>query len=216
MRKIKEPGRLSLGILASGRGSNFLAIYEAIKEGKLDADIKVLISDKKDAPALLKARERGIDAFFIDPLLYESKLKFEEEIVSVLKKYGVDVVVLAGYMRLLGRNFLKEFPMRVLNIHPALLPSFIGLDAQKQALEYGVRYSGCTVHLVDEGMDTGPIILQEIVPVFQEDTVETLSSRILEEEHKVYWQALQLLAEGRLYLEGRRIIIMGEEKREGI
>lgn len=106
--------------------------------------------------------------------------------------------------------------MRVLNIHPALLPSFTGLNAQKQALEYGVRYSGCTVHLVDEGMDTGPIILQEIVPVFQEDTVETLSSRILEEEHKVYWQALQLLAEGRLYLEGRRIIIMGEEKREGI
>lgn len=198
---------MKLGILASGRGSNFLAIYQAIKEGKLDGDIKVLISDKKDAPALLKARERGIDAFFVDPGQYAGREEFEEAMVLILKKYDVDVVALAGYMRLLGRSFLREFPMRVLNIHPALLPSFTGLDAQRQALEYGVRYSGCTVHIVDEGMDTGPIILQEVVPVYQEDTVETLSIRILEKEHQIYWQALQLLAEGRLYLEGRRVII---------
>ncbi|SHG37303.1 formyltetrahydrofolate-dependent phosphoribosylglycinamide formyltransferase [Thermosyntropha lipolytica DSM 11003] len=207
MIRIKEPGRLKLGILASGRGSNFLAIYEAVKEGRLDAEIKVLLSDKKEAPALLKARERGIDAFFVDPLSYPCREKFEEEMTRILRAYGVDVVVLAGYMRLLGRDFLKEFPLRVFNIHPALLPSFTGLDAQKQALEYGVRYSGCTVHIVDEGMDTGPIVLQEVVPVYQEDTVETLSLRILEKEHQIYWQALQLLAEGRLYLEGRRVII---------
>lgn len=207
MIRIKEPGRLNLGILASGRGSNFLAIYEAVKKGKLDADIKVLLSDKKEALALLKARERGIDAFFIDPLHYSCREEFEEAMVKVLKNCGVDVVALAGYMRLLGKNFLKEFPLRVLNIHPALLPSFTGLDAQKQALEYGVRYSGCTVHIVDEGMDTGPIILQEVVPVYQEDTVETLSIRILEKEHQIYWQALQLMAEGRLYLDGRRVII---------
>lgn len=207
MIRIKEPGRLNLGILASGRGSNFLAIYQAVKEGKLDADIKVLISDKKDAPALLKARERGIDAFFVDPAQYAGREEFEKDMVQILKKYDVDVVALAGYMRLLGKGFLREFPMQVLNIHPALLPSFTGLDAQRQALEYGVRYSGCTVHIVDEGMDTGPIILQEVVPVYQEDTVETLSIRILEKEHQIYWQALQLLAEGRLYLEGRRVII---------
>ncbi|MBO8158306.1 phosphoribosylglycinamide formyltransferase [Thermosyntropha sp.] len=212
MIQVIKPGKLKLGVLASGRGSNFLAIYEAIKEEKLNAEIKVLISDKKDAPALKKAEERGIDSVLIDPALFENKESFEKRIVTVLKEYEVDLIVLAGYMRLLGKTVLKAYPLRIVNIHPALLPSFTGLDAQRQALEYGVRYSGCTVHIVDEGMDTGPIILQAVVPVYQDDTVESLSERILQEEHKIYWQAIKLLSEGRVYLEGRRIIIMDERK----
>ncbi|MDD3269994.1 MAG: phosphoribosylglycinamide formyltransferase [Syntrophomonadaceae bacterium] len=207
MIRIMEPRRLKLAVLASGRGSNFDAIYSAIAQGELEADIKILLSDQKQAPALEKAASRGIEALHINPRDYKNRDEYENYIVSKLREHEVDLVVLAGYMRLVGKVFLNAYKWRIINIHPALLPSFTGLHAQQQAVDYGVRYSGCTVHLVDEGMDTGPIILQAVVPVYQEDDEESLAKRILVEEHKNYWRALQLFAEGRLFIDGRRIHI---------
>lgn len=207
MKRIAAPGRLKLAVLASGRGSNFLAIQESIKRGELNADICIVISDKKDALALDKARDEGISAVCIEPVRYSSKDEYEMEIVRELQNKDVDLVVLAGYMRLVGKEFLKAYPHRIVNIHPALLPSFQGLHAQRQAVDYGVKYSGCTVHLVDDGMDTGPIILQTVVPVYDSDTEDSLSERILIQEHKIYSQALQYIAEGKAYIDGRKIII---------
>lgn len=207
MIRIMEPRRLKLAVLASGRGSNFDAIYSAIAQGELEADIKILLSDQKQAPALEKAASRGIEALHINPRDYKNRDEYENYMVSKLREHEVDLVVLAGYMRLVGKVFLNAYKWRIVNIHPALLPSFTGLHAQQQAVDYGVRYSGCTVHLVDEGMDTGPIILQAVVPVYQEDDEESLAKRILVEEHKNYWRALQLFAEGRLFIDGRRIHI---------
>lgn len=206
MMNITTGKRLRLAVLASGRGSNFAAIQQGIRQGELDADICVLISNKKDAPALEKAAQEGIRAVFIDPALYLTREEYENEIVRCLEPYQVDFIVLAGYMRLVGKALLNAYRMKMVNIHPALLPSFTGLHAQRQALEYGVRYSGCTVHFVDEGMDTGPIILQAVVPVYSNDTEESLTDRILAEEHHIYKQALQLLAEGKIHIEGRRVI----------
>lgn len=211
-----QPGtKLRLAVLASGRGSNFEAICQAIDEGRLDARVVVLISDKPDALALERARKRGIKALYIDPGLYTSRDEYEKALVKACQEAEADLVVLAGYMRLLGKTFLSEYSLRTVNIHPALLPAFPGLHAQKQALEYGVRFSGCTVHFVDEGVDTGPIILQAVVPVYFDDTVETLEVRILKEEHRIYPQALQLIAEGRVVVEGRRVRILGEEGEGG-
>ncbi|MDD3022338.1 MAG: phosphoribosylglycinamide formyltransferase [Syntrophomonadaceae bacterium] len=209
MIKIMEPRRLKLAILASGRGSNFDAIYAAIEKGDLSADIKILISDQEEAPALGKAVKRGIEAQYIEPRNYKNRDEYENYVVSRIKEHNVDLVVLAGYMRLVGKVFLDAFKWKVINIHPALLPAFTGLHAQQQAVDYGVRFSGCTVHMVDEGMDTGPIILQSVVPVLPEDDEESLAGRILMEEHKTYWQALQLFAEGRLFIKGRKIYITG-------
>lgn len=207
MIRIMEAKRLRLAVLASGRGSNFDAIYQAAQRGDLDAEIVVLVSDNPDAPALGKARERGIEALAIKPADFASRDLYEQQIVAHLKDRKVDLVALAGYMRLVGPVFLKAFRHRLVNIHPALLPSFTGLNAQKQALEYGVRFSGCTVHIVDEGMDTGPIILQAVVPVWPQDDEDSLSQRILGEEHQIYWRALQLFAQGRVFLDGRRVVI---------
>jgi phosphoribosylglycinamide formyltransferase-1 len=207
MRQVIAPGRLQLAILASGRGSNFDAIYQAIERGELDADIKVLVSDKETAPALEKAKKRNIDAFLIDPGRYKSRDEYEAELVQVLNDHQVTVVALAGYMRLVGKVLLDAFPDRVINIHPALLPSFPGLHAQQQAVDYGVKFSGCTVHIVDHGMDTGPIIMQAVVPVLPDDDGDTLADRILLEEHKIYWRSLQLLAQGRVYIDGRKVLI---------
>lgn len=207
MKKLMDSHRLRLAVLASGRGSNFDAIYQAVQDGRLDADINVLISDQKDAPVLSKAENGGIDSFYIDPGNYNSKDDYEEAIVDCLKQHNIDLVVLAGYMRLLGNVLLTAYPWRIINIHPSLLPAFTGLHAQRQAVEYGVRYSGCTVHLVDAGMDTGPIIMQAVVPVLAEDDEDSLAARILAQEHQIYWQSLQLLAEGRVYIDGRRIVI---------
>ncbi|HOQ09222.1 MAG TPA: phosphoribosylglycinamide formyltransferase [Syntrophomonadaceae bacterium] len=207
MIQIHPAGRLKLAVLASGRGSNFDAIYIAAQEGRLDADIKVLISDKAESLALQKARQRQIPAYFLDPKAYGSKSAYETEVVSLLRRHQAEVVALAGYMRLVGKVMLEEYKHRIVNIHPALLPAFPGLNAQRQALEYGVKFSGCTVHLVDEGMDTGPIIMQRVVPVYDDDDEDSLSARILEQEHQIYWQSLQLMAEGRLYLDGRRVIV---------
>ncbi|MEN6325047.1 MAG: phosphoribosylglycinamide formyltransferase [Syntrophomonas sp.] len=207
MIRIMEPRRLKLAVLASGRGSNFDAIQNAIAKGDLAADIKILISDQQQAPALDKAAGYGIEALYVNPHDYQNRDAYENYIVSQTKKHEIDLIVLAGYMRLVGKVFLNDYKWRIVNIHPALLPSFTGLHAQKQAVDYGVRYSGCTVHLVDEGMDTGPIILQAVVPVHFEDDEESLAERILHEEHQIYWQALQLFAEGRLFIENRKIHI---------
>ncbi len=204
--------KLRVGVLASGRGSNLQAIINASESGKIPAEVAVVISDNAEAPALDRAREHGIPAVYLHPPYYQSKEEYEQRIVLELREYGVELVCLAGYMRLVGRVLLEEFPNRIMNIHPALLPSFKGLHGQRQALEYGVRYSGCTVHFVDSGMDTGPIILQAVVPVLPEDGEEELAARILEREHVIYPEAVRLFAEGRLRVEGRKVIILpGEE-----
>lgn len=202
-----EAGCLRLAILASGRGSNFLAILEAIKEGQLDARIEVLISDNVDAMALQKAQEAGIPHVFIDPRLFSDRAGYESDIVKELQAREIDLVVLAGYMRLVGKVLLHAYPHRILNIHPALLPAFTGLHAQRQAVAYGVKLSGCTVHLVDDGMDTGPIIAQAVVPVLPDDSEDDLAERILVEEHKLYARVLQWFAEGRVYIEGRKVLV---------
>ncbi len=207
MKQLMEAKHLRLAVLASGRGSNFDAICEAIDKKVLDAEISVLISDNPNAPALQKAAARGIEALHINPREFAGRDDYEAVLVRELRARNADLVILAGYMRLVGKVFLSAFENRVLNIHPALLPSFQGLHAQQQALDYGVRISGCTVHIVDEGMDTGPIILQKEVPVYDTDNEETLSERILLEEHQIYQQALQLIAEGRVWIEGRRVFI---------
>lgn len=202
--------KLRLGVLASGRGSNLQAILENIKAGMLDAEVVVVISDKEGAYALKRAESFGIPGIYINPSLFPSKNEYEEAIVRVLRQKRVELVILAGYMRLVGSVILEAYPNRIMNIHPSLLPAFPGRHGQRDALEYGVRFSGCTVHFVDEGMDTGPIILQSVVPVLQDDTEETLSARILKEEHKLYSEAIQLFAKGRLKIEGRRVIIKEE------
>jgi len=196
---------LRLAVLASGRGSNLQAIIDSIKNGTLAAKVVVVISDNPEALALERARQEGIPAVSLRPAEYRTKNEYEQRLVEVCEDSQADLVVLAGYMRILGSTFLKRFPNRVVNIHPALLPSFPGLHAQRQAIEYGVRFSGCTVHFVDEGMDTGPIILQAVVPVQANDTEETLAERILVQEHQLYPQALNLIARGLIQIEGRRV-----------
>jgi len=201
---------LILGVLASGRGSNFEAIAKNCAEGKIDARIAILLSDNPNAKALERAKVYGIEARYVDPGPYKTKLspEAEEEYVRILKAHGVQLVCLAGFMRILKSHFLRSFPYRIMNIHPALLPAFPGLHAQKQAFDYGVKVSGCTVHFVDEGIDTGPIIIQRAVPVLEDDTAETLAARILAEEHKIYSEAIQLFAEGRLKIEGRKVRVL--------
>lgn len=208
MKRSIEPGCLRLAVLASGRGSNFLAIQKAIEAGQVNARICILLSDKEQAPALQKAQEAGIEAFFLDPKQYTNREAYESVIVKKLADLQIDLVVLAGYMRLVGKVLLDAYGLRMINIHPALLPSFTGLHAQRQAIDYGVKFSGCTVHFVDEGMDTGPIILQSVVPIYSDDTEDSLSDRILAEEHKTYPQAIQLIAEGKIYIEGRKVLVL--------
>ena len=203
--------KLIIGVLASGRGTNLQAIIDNVKSGKLpNVEIGCVISDNPDAKALERARRAGIPAYYIYPGEKRTVLdpEQEEKYIETLKKHGVELVCLAGFMRILKRKFLDAFPNRIMNIHPALLPAFPGLNAQKQALEYGVKVSGATVHFVDEGIDTGPIILQEAVKVEEDDTVETLADRILKVEHKIYSEAIRLFAEGRLKIEGRRVRIL--------
>jgi phosphoribosylglycinamide formyltransferase-1 len=195
-----------LGILLSGRGSNFEAIARNVQAGKIPAEIAIVISNKEEALGLATARQMGLNARFI-PSKGREREDFERELVAVLREYQVDLVCLAGFMRVLTPYFIREFKGRILNIHPALLPSFPGVEAQKQALDYGVKFTGCTVHIVDEGVDTGPVVCQAAVPVLDEDTVETLSHRILKEEHRIYSEAICLLIEDRVRLEGRRTLL---------
>ncbi|HXN65661.1 MAG TPA: phosphoribosylglycinamide formyltransferase [Candidatus Acidoferrales bacterium] len=195
-----------IGILLSGRGSNFEALAASAAAGRLgDAEIAVVISNREGAPGIDRARERKIPALVIPSRGLERE-EYDRLVAGALREHGVELVCLAGFMRLLSPYFIKAFPNRILNIHPSLLPSFPGLEAQRQALEYGVRYAGCTVHLVDENLDAGPIILQAVTPVLDEDTPETLSARILQEEHRIYSEAVRIVLEGRFRLEGRRVI----------
>ena len=194
-----------LGVLLSGRGSNFLAIREHIAAGRLAAEIAVVVSDNAAAPGLAAARALGVPAGHADPS-GRTRREYETELVRILAGHAVDLVVLAGYMRLGGPTLLDRFAGRILNIHPALLPAFPGLHAQRQALEHGVRYSGCTVHFVDRGMDTGPIIAQAVVPVLDDDTEASLADRILREEHRLYADAIRLVIENEYVMDGRRVV----------
>ena len=201
-----QPANRRLGILLSGRGSNFEAIADRIASKKLDAKIAVVISNVESAPGLERARARGLNAVYV-PSKNRSREEFDREAVEVLRKNNVSLVVLAGFMRILSSIFLDAFPYGILNIHPALLPSFPGTDVQRKALEYGVKFSGCTVHFVNDALDAGPIILQAAVPVADDDTAETLSEKILKEEHRIYSQAIDLVLSGRCEIQARRVIL---------
>lgn len=200
-----------IAVLASGRGSNLQSIINDAATEDCPYEIVMVISDKKDSGALQKAKAAGIPGFHVSPAEFAGRDYFEEAVLRLLDRDGTDLVVLAGYMRLVGRTLLDSYPGRIMNIHPSLLPSFPGLHGQKDALEYGVRFSGCTVHFVDKGMDTGPIIDQETVPVLQHDTEDTLAARILEKEHMLYPRCIRFFAEGKLKTEGRKVMISGRE-----
>ncbi len=194
-----------LGILISGRGSNFLAIADAIASGKLDAEIAIVISNRADAPGIDLAKARGIEALALPSQGLDREI-YDRRLIEELRSRRVELICLAGYMRILSGHFIREFPGRILNIHPSLLPAFPGLDAQHQAVAHGVKYSGCTVHFVDEGLDSGPIVKQAIVPVLDNDDGETLAARIIQEEHRIYAEAIALVLSGRYRITGRRVL----------
>jgi phosphoribosylglycinamide formyltransferase-1 len=195
-----------IGVLLSGRGSNFEALADSVAAGRLPgAEIAVVVSNREGAPGIDKAKERGISARVIPSKGLEREV-YDRQVVAVLREFKVDLVCLAGYMRLLSPFFVAAFPNRILNIHPSLLPSFPGLESQRQALEYGVKFAGCTVHFVDENLDAGPIVLQACVPVRDDDTEETLSSRILAEEHRIYTEAVRIVLEEKYRIVGRRVV----------
>lgn len=196
-------------VLASGRGTNFQAIIDAIRSGRLSGEVVGLISDNPDATVLKRAKRHGIPQVVVERKSYPSKREFDLGLAQAVGQFSPDLVVLAGFMRLLGKAFLDEFPGQVINIHPSLLPAFRGLDAQKQALEYGVRYTGCTVHFVDEGADTGPIIGQRVVPVMPDDTEDTLAARVLVEEHSLMVECINAVLASRVRRNGRKVIICG-------
>lgn len=203
-----------LAVLLSGRGSNFEAILSAIKDGFIKkGEIVLVLSDNKDARGLKIAKENGIDALFLDPK-EKSREDYDIDVVRILKKHKIDFVLLAGYMRILSPYFVKSFKNRILNIHPALLPSFRGLHAQRQAVEKGVKFSGATVHFVTESLDDGPIIIQSVVPVYNDDSEESLSRRILKTEHKIYPLAVKLLTENRLKIDNGKVVVDWEEPEE--
>jgi len=198
--------RVRIGVLVSGRGSNLQAILDASAAGHLSADVVVVLSDVADAYALERARRHNVPALFEDPKRHGSREAFDKTLIGHLEDHRVELVCLAGFMRVMTSTFVAHYRNRIMNIHPALLPAFPGLHVQGKALKHGVKFSGCTVHFVDEGVDTGPIIIQAVVPVLDGDTEESLSARILRYEHQVYPRAIQLYAEGRLKVEGRRVL----------
>ncbi len=200
---------LNIGVLASGRGSNFQSIIDAVGSGYIKATVRVLITDNADAFAVERAKKHHIEHIIMSPKQFISKDLYFEKIADELKSRGVGLVVLAGFMRIVGKPLIDAFRNRIMNIHPALLPAFPGLHGQKQAQEYAVKISGCTVHFVDEGMDTGPIIIQAAVPVRDDDTEESLSARILKFEHRIYPEAVRLFSEGRIRVAGRKVEIEG-------
>jgi len=201
--------RLRIGALASGGGTNLQAIIDRAADGGLDADIVLVISNNADAGALERAHKAGIPTLCIDHRGYSDRKEYDRAVVAALRAAGVDTVVLAGFMRIVTEVLIEAYPLRIVNIHPALLPAFPGLHVQQKALDYGARFSGCTVHFVDGGVDTGPIIAQAVVPVLDDDDAASLAARILVQEHRLYPHALQLLAEGRLQVEGRRVRVLG-------
>lgn len=200
---------LRLGVLVSGSGSNLQAVLDACAHGTLDATVQLVLSNKPGVFALKRAQTAGVPTVVLSHKHFATREAFDEQIVRELKARSVDTVVLAGFMRIVTPKLIDAFAGRVINIHPSLLPSFPGVDAHKQALEYGVKITGCTVHFVDAGMDTGPIIAQSAVPVLEDDTIDSLRARVLVEEHKLLVSSLQLLAEGRLTIDGRRVHVRG-------
>ena len=199
--------RKKIGVIVSGRGSNLQSIIDHIAEGKLNVEVVVVVSDHKDAFALERAAKAGIPTAEVERKGCKDKEEFEDKIDAALREKGAELVVLAGFMRILTGHFISRWEHKIINIHPALLPSFKGLDAQGQAVDYGVKVAGCTVHFVDEGTDTGPIILQKVVPVLDDDTEETLAERILVEEHKALPEAIRLWADGKLTIKGRKVYV---------
>ena len=203
-----SPGKKGkIAVFISGRGSNFIAIHDAILAGEINSEIALVFSNKEDAPGLKIARDRNLETLFLDPKAYPSREEHEKEVIKEVRKRDIDLICLAGYMRVLSPSFCNEFKNSIINIHPALLPSFPGLHVQKKAIDWGVRYSGATVHFVTADVDMGPIITQAVVPVLQDDTEETLSDRILKKEHKIYPEAVKLYFEGRLEVKQARVYI---------
>ncbi|HXK28285.1 MAG TPA: phosphoribosylglycinamide formyltransferase [Candidatus Binatia bacterium] len=204
--------QVPIGVLVSGSGTNLQAIIDHIEAKRLDAKIEVVLSNKADAYGLVRAENHGIATEVLDHKQFPSREAYDRAVVDLLRARGVDLVVLAGFMRLLSPVFVKAYSNRIMNIHPALLPAFPGLHVQKKAVDHGVRFSGCTVHFVNEECDEGPIIIQAVVPVFPDDSEESLAARILKQEHRIYPRAIQLYAEGRLRVEGRRVLVDGLAK----
>ncbi len=194
-----------IGILVSGRGTNLQAIINAIENGELNARIAVVLSNKKEAPALERAQKKDIETVYLDPKQFAGKKEFDRALIRELEDRRVDLVCLAGYMRILGQEFIRKFEGKIINIHPSLLPAFPGLDVQQKAIDHGVKFSGCTVHFVDEEVDSGPIILQAVVPVHESDNAETLAQRILIQEHLIYPRAIQMIVENRPHIENRKV-----------
>ena len=204
---MKNKRLLNIAVFCSGNGTNLQAIIDKIKSGYIKAHLRLVISDRRDAYALTRAKKARVDNFFIDSKRVTSKIDFEREILKYLKKYNIDLIVLAGFMRVISRELVRKYKNKILNIHPALLPSFKGTEGIKDAIDYGVKVAGPTVHFVDEGVDTGPIILQEAVEVHDDDTEDTLAKKIHEKEHIIYPKAIKLFTEGKLKIEGRKVII---------
>jgi phosphoribosylglycinamide formyltransferase-1 len=200
-----------IAVLISGGGSNLQSIIDSVEGGHLNLEISVVISNKDGVHGLTRARNHNITAVVVPHGDYASREEFEKRLIEVIDGHGAELVVLAGCMRVLTPHFVNYYHHRIINIHPALLPSFPGTHGQQQAFDYGVRFSGCSTHFVDEGTDTGPIILQAVVPVLPDDTVDTLGARILKEEHRIYPESLRLWSEGRLRMEGRKVVILDEE-----
>lgn len=198
---------LKIGVLVSGRGSNLQVILDQVAQGKIKVEVRIVISNRPDVQALVRAKKAGVPSMALPKKTGESREDYDKRLVDTLKKHDVQLVVLAGYMRLISNYFISQFPDRILNIHPSLLPAFPGLNVHQRVLEAGVRYSGCTVHLVDDGCDTGPIIAQAVVPVLASDTAESLAARILEKEHEILPKAIDLFAQNKVKIEGRRVLI---------
>ena len=196
---------VNLGVLVSGSGSNLQSIIDHIEKGRLDAEIRMIISNNPEAYALVRARKHGIPYTVLEHRDFATREDFDRKMIEVFHMSGVELIAMAGFMRILSPLFLAAFPMKIMNIHPAILPSFPGMHAQQRAFDYGVKFSGCTVHFADEGVDTGPIIIQAVVPVYDQDTDEILAQRILKEEHRIYPKAIQLYAEGKLEVVGRKV-----------
>lgn len=207
---------LKLGVLISGSGSNLQSIIDNIEKGALPAQIKIVVSNNPQAYGLTRSKRHGIPCTVLNHQDYSSREEFDRELIRILKDAGVDLIVLAGFMRILTASFLRAFDQKIINIHPALLPAFPGTHVQQKAIDYGVKFSGCTVHFVDEGIDTGPIIIQSVVPVYSDDTAEALAARILKEEHKIYPQAIRYFAKNQIIKNGRHVEIKNIINREAV
>lgn len=205
---------IRIGVLVSGSGSNLQSILDACERSEIEGKVSVVISNVPGVYALERAVKKDVPTVVLSHSGFTDRESYDRELVRILKEHQVDLVALAGFMRVITPVFLKSFPGKVMNIHPALLPSFPGLGVRQKAIDYGVRFSGCTVHFVDDGVDTGPIIIQAVVPVYPDDTEEALKDRILKEEHKIYPKAIQLFAQGRLTIEGRKVLVSGYAKDE--